>query len=299
MQIGEFQVEEPLPPLERPVMLLALQPWIDVGSVGSMALSFLQETWPSRPLAQLARPGRFYDFTRYRPMLYRQGQQRIVTLPNTQVRYAQAPDASHWLLVHALEPHAHGDDFVESLAALMERLGVATYCLIGSYYGPVPHTRPPVLTGIASHPHALARLRAAGVRESRYEGPTTILALLYDHAHHLGIETLSLLVQVPAYAQLERDYRGTYTLLSALSQLFGIPLPLEQMRQEGEKQYQELDAQVRRDPRMQRWIEELERLYDAEVAQEAQLQPPKLSPELERFLEELERRWEGPPPPER
>jgi len=298
MEIGAFRIEEPLPPLERPVMLLALQPWIDVGSVGTMALSFLEEAWPSRPLGELARPGRFYDFTRYRPMLYRQGERRVVTVPNTHLRYAQAPDASHWLLVHALEPHSHGDEYVEALVTLMERLGVATYCLVGSYYGPVPHTRPPVLTGTASSAEALARLRAAGVRESRYEGPTTVLALIYDYANDLGIETMSLLVQVPAYAQLERDYRSTHALLSSLSQVFGIPLPLDRMRREGEKQYQELDAQARRDPRMQRWIEELERLHDAEAAH-AEPEPPKLSPELERFLEELERRWEGPQPPER
>jgi len=298
MDVGPFRLHEPLPPLQRPVMVLALQPWIDVGSVGTIVLSFLEESWPSRSLGELIRPGRFYDFTRYRPMLYRRGQRRVVTLPNTYIRYAQAPDGSHWLLVHALEPHCHGEEYVEGLATLMERLEVGTYCLVGSYYGPVPHTRPPLIVGTAGTPQALSRLQAAGVRESRYEGPTTVLALMYQHAEALGIETISILVQVPAYAQLERDYRSAHAVLSALSQVFGIPLPLDKMREEGEKQYSELDAQARHDPRMQRWIEELERIYEAEASLQ-EPEPPPLSPELERFLEELERRWEGPPPPDR
>jgi len=292
VEIGAFRLEDPVPETKGSILLLALQPWIDVGGVGTTALSFLEETWQARPLGYLTRPGHFYDFTRYRPMLHREGERRIVTLPNTYIRYAQDPGGGHWIFVHALEPHAHGEEFLESLVGVMEKLAVQCYGLIGSYYGPVPHTRPPILTGGATSPIWRERLKSAGVRESRYEGPTTILALLMEYAQAIGVEVISVLVQVPAYAQMERDYRGTWALLMALSRLFTLPLDLEGIRQEGEKQYAEIDSQARRDPRLQRWIEELERIYDAEAAQTEQA--PKLSPELERFLEELERRWEGP-----
>jgi len=297
MQVGAFQVVEPLPPLQRPTVILALQPWIDVGAVGSMALAFLEEAWGAQQLAQLSRPGRFYDFTRYRPNLYRRGEQREVSLPNTFVRYGRG-QGRDWLLVHALEPHSHGEDYVESLVGLMVHLGAVRYCLIGSYYGPVPHTRPLIITGSSSHPQLLQQMRQAGVRESRYEGPTTILTLASEQARAQGIESLSLLVQVPAYAQLERDYRGLAELLQALGRVLELSLPLERLWQEAERQYAGLDEQVRRDPRLRAWVEDLERAYDQEAASQTTPEPPPLSPELERLLEDIERRWEGPPPQE-
>ncbi|MCS7277062.1 MAG: PAC2 family protein [Dehalococcoidia bacterium] len=296
MQVGAFEVVEPLPDLDRPTLILALQPWIDVGSVGTMALAFLEEAWGAQPLAQLSRPGHFYDFTRYRPTLYRRGDRREVTVPNTFVRWCRS-QGQGWVLVHALEPHSHGEDYVESLVELMARLGVARYCLIGSYYGPVPHTRPLVITGSSSEPYLLERMRQAGVRESRYEGPTTILTLATEQARSRGIEALSLLVQVPAYAQLERDYRGLVELLQALGRVLEVSLPLERLWQEAERQYGSLDEQVRRDPRLKAWVEDLERAYDQELASQPSPEPPPLSPELERLLEDIERRWEGPPPP--
>ncbi len=296
MQVGAFEVVEPLPDLGRPTLILALQPWIDVGSVGTMALAFLEESWGAQPLAHLSRPGHFYDFTRYRPNLYRRGDRREISVPNTFVHYARAQDRD-WLLVHALEPHSHGEDYVDSLLELMSRLQVGRYCLIGSYYGPVPHTRPLIVTGSASEPHLLERMRRAGVRESRYEGPTTILTLATEQARSRGVEALSLLVQVPAYAQLERDYRGLVELLEALSRVLDVSLPLERLWQEAERQYGGLDEQVRRDPRLRSWVEDLERAYDQEMASQPTPEPPPLSPELERLLEDIERRWEGPPPP--
>jgi predicted ATP-grasp superfamily ATP-dependent carboligase len=297
MLVGAFELVEPLPELREPTLLLALQPWIDVGSVGSMALTYLEEAWGARPLGHLARPGRFYDFTRYRPTLYRRGRHREISVPNTYLRYVQGQGDTDWLLVHALEPHSHGEDFVDSLVKVMQELGVRQYCLIGSYYAPIPHTRPLLLTGMAASDSATARLRAVGVRESQYEGPTTIVALTTEEARLRGIDAMSALVQLPAYAQLERDYRGLYTLLTCLSSLFGFSLDLERLRLEGERQYATLDDQVKRDPRLHSWVEELERIYDAEVSSGAPDETPRLSPELERFLEEIERRWEGPQGP--
>ena len=40
-----FELVYPLPDLEQPRLLIALQPWIDVGSVGTMTLGFLEQQW--------------------------------------------------------------------------------------------------------------------------------------------------------------------------------------------------------------------------------------------------------------
>ena len=41
MRIGEFEIDEPIPDLKDPHAIAVLRPWIDVGSVGTLALSRL------------------------------------------------------------------------------------------------------------------------------------------------------------------------------------------------------------------------------------------------------------------
>jgi predicted ATP-grasp superfamily ATP-dependent carboligase len=291
--IGPFELIDPLPELREPRMVVALQPWIDVGSVGTMTLAFLGERLGAEPLGQLTRPGRFFDFTRYRPMLSREGGERTVSVPNTRLHYA-AGEERDWIFMHTLEPHNNGDEFVEGLIELVVRLGVAEYTLIGSMYAPVPHTRKPVASGGSSNEAVRKRLTAAGVRESTYEGPTTIMAMIGAAAPLRNIDTTTMVIQLPAYAQVERDYMGLQALLGILSALYGLDLDLAPVEEEAERQRQALDETAQDDARLQVWLKELEQAYDME----ARLQPtveepeaPELSPELEKFLRDVERRW--------
>jgi predicted ATP-grasp superfamily ATP-dependent carboligase len=276
-------------------MLVALQPWVDVGSVATMTLAYVGETLNAQPLGHLARPGHFFDFTRYRPMLTRQEGKRIVTVPNTRLHYATNGESTDWVLMHTLEPHTNGDEFVEGLIELVSRLGIREYVLVGSMYAPVPHTRAPIVSGGATSDRMREKLLAAGVRESNYEGPTTILAMLSTTVPDEGIDTASIILQLPAYAQVERDYMGLEALLTLVQSLYGISVDLAPVREEAERQRQALDETAQEDPRLQVWLRELEAAYDAEVralpVPEDGEDAPQLSPELEKFLRDVERRW--------
>jgi predicted ATP-grasp superfamily ATP-dependent carboligase len=289
---GPFEFTEPVPTLDRPRLLIALQPWIDIGSVGTMALGFLEQLLGTEEVAKLSRPGIFYDFSRYRPMLYRREGERHVAVPNTFLRSARSVDGD-WLFLHALEPHSHGEDFVDGVFGLVRRFGVRQYTLIGSMYAPIPHTRPPVAGGGASSEPLRERLHQAGVRESTYEGPTTILATMPQLAAGEGIETGSVIVQLPAYIQLERDYCGTEALLEILSRVYSLNLDLEPLRDESNRQRQAMEESVAQNPQLQAMVAELERAYDSDAPREND-DAPKLSPELEGFLKDIETRLENP-----
>lgn len=300
-QIGPFELLDPLPALREPKMLVTLQPWIDVGSVGTMSLAFIGEAMDAQPLGQLSRPGHFFDFTRYRPMISREGGERKVTIPNSRLHYAlgsQADAEAHdWIFLHTLEPHANGDEFVQGLIELVQALAVREYVMIGSMYAPVPHTRPPVASGSSTSEAVRQRLFASGVRESNYEGPTTIMAVLGATVPKQGIDTTTMVLQLPAYAQVERDYMGLEALLSLLSELYGFRLDLSPVREEAERQRQALDETAQGDTRLQVWLKELEQAYDIEArlqpAVEAEPSTP-LSPQLEEFLRDVEQRFDVP-----
>ncbi|HLC28474.1 MAG TPA: PAC2 family protein [Dehalococcoidia bacterium] len=291
--VGPFELIEPLPSLERPRLLMALQPWIDVGAVGTIALGFLEQLWGAQEIAKLRQPGVFYDFSRYRPMLFRREGERRVAVPNTFLRHARTPAGEDWLFLHALEPHSHGEDYVDGVMGLLRHFGVRQYTLAGSMYAPVPHTRPPVASGGTANDALRDQLHSAGVKESSYEGPTTILATLPQMASAHGTETASIIVQLPAYIQLERDYCGALSLLEIISRVYSLGLDLESLREDSDRQRQAMEESVAQNPQLQAMVAELEQAYDSEP-HEGDEEGPKLSAELEGFLKDIETRLENP-----
>jgi hypothetical protein len=288
-----FELADALPQVSNPRLLVALQPWIDVGSVGTMTLSFLEQQWDGQEIGKLRRPGTYYDFSRYRPMLFRREGERHVAVPNTFLRHARSPGGEDWLFLHALEPHSHGEDYVDAVFGLLRHFGVKEYTLIGSMYAPVPHTRDPVASGGAASEVIRGRLHGAGVKESNYEGPTTILATMPQLASAAGIETASVIVQLPAYIQLERDYCGVQSLLRLLAGAFLLDVDLRSLDEESDRQRAATQASVAENPQLQAMVAELERVYDSEhpqQAEEGEADAAPLSPELEGFLKDVQSR---------
>jgi hypothetical protein len=269
-----------------------IRPWVDVGSVGTLTLKRLERHFGAQELGKLARPGTFFDFTRYRPNTKLVNGERETTVPNSVVNYAQ-PDEGHGLIfLHLLEPHAMSEDYVDSVAALLEQFGVKVYCRIGSMYDSVPHTRPIVVTGnpgpVQQRPGAEPPLIQQ--RQSQYEGPTTILNTLADATAKMGIVSMSFMAHLPHYAQLDEDFAGTARMVEVLSAFYDVPATLAPNRR-GKRQYAEIDQAVARQPEVKELVSRLEAYYDSKypTAQtETAEAPPTLSPEIERFLEDLD-----------
>ncbi len=220
MRIGAFELQEPLPELRQPHLLVVLRPWIDVGSVGTLALNTLEDRFGAQELGQLVRPGEFYDFTRYRPTILRREGERHIIIPNSVLRAAKGTGGHDWLFLHLLEPHNKGEDLMEGVVGVMERFHVRRYGLVGAMYGAGPHTRPLRASGTVSEPQAQKELERQGLHTSNYEGPTSIMALVTEEAQKKGVEVMSLLVQLPPYVRLEEDYKGQEALLRYLGALY-------------------------------------------------------------------------------
>jgi hypothetical protein len=105
-----------------------------------------------------------------------------------------------------------------------------------------------------------------------------------------GIETASIIVQLPAYIQLERDYCGAETLLQLLSRAYSLELDLGPLQEESERQRTATLASVADNPQLQSMVAELERVYDADRPAQSAEEPDgaPLSPELEGFLKDVQ-----------
>lgn len=289
MRVGAFELKEPLPDVHEPHALAVLRPWIDVGGVGSLSFALLEEYLHAHRWGELAKPGTFFDFTRYRPSIRLIEGQRKVIVPNTFINYAKSTEGSDFVLLHLLEPHTFGELFAGSVLRVVRRIGAKRYCLIGSMYDAVPHTKPLIVSGTASG-IAGEELRGLGVQSSDYEGPTTIAILISEEAPKYGIEVMSLIVHLPQYTGFEEDYAGVLRLLEILCSLYRLPINLEETKRKAERQYGQLSLAMGRDPGAKRIVEELEAHYEARLSKERK-KAPKLSLEIESFLRELGHRW--------
>ncbi len=233
----------------------------------------------------------FYDFSRYRPTISLVEGQRVIQIPNTFISCSKKGDRGDFVFLHCLEPHAMGEVYVESTLKLLERLNVKRYCLLGGMYDSVPHTRPLIVTGSATESSLERKLRKANVKASGYQGPTTINILISEQAPKYGIATTTLIVHLPQYAQLERDYSGQYTLLNLLCYLYDLSLDLSQIKRQGEEQYQRISVAVEASPEARELVKAMEMSYD-EGLEEGKIPEARyhLSPEVEKFLKEMEKR---------
>jgi predicted ATP-grasp superfamily ATP-dependent carboligase len=289
MRIGAFELREPLADVHEPHVLTTLRPWIDVGSVGTLTFALLEDHLQAHRWGQLAKPGTFFDFTRYRPAIRLTEGARRVIIPNTFIDYAKSPDGRDFLLFYLLEPTMLGDVYVKSILRVMRTVGARSYCLVGSMYDAVPHTKPLIVSGSVSGV-AEEELRGLGIQPSDYEGPTTIAILVSQEAPKDNIEVSTLIVHLPQYTGFEEDYGGVLRLLEILCSLYRLPMNLDEVRTKAQRQYEQLSQSMGKDPGAKRIIEELEAHYEARLSQERK-EAPKLSPEIERFLRDLSYRW--------
>jgi predicted ATP-grasp superfamily ATP-dependent carboligase len=280
MKIGAFEVQEPLPELREPHVLAILRPWIDVNNVGTMTLDGLEAQFQAKEMAQLSRPGDFFDFTRYRPMLYLEEGVRRVKIPNTTLSYAKREKGNDFLFLRLLEPHSRGEDFVDSVLELLKVLRVKRYCLLGSMYDAVPHTKPLLINGRATGKGAEQDLKRAGVQPSNYQGPTTITYLIAHKSPDLGIETATFIVSLPQYVNVEEDYLGKVRLLEILNLLYDIPIDKKDF-DKAARQRSLISQKVEGSAELKQVLPHLEAIYGMRVAQKEAEGMPGLSPEME------------------
>ena len=285
MQIGDFELSDPVPELKDPHVLAVLRPWIDVGNVGTLSLDRVERHLQAKELGRLSRPGRYYDFTRYRPQSYIEHGKRGYSIPSTVIRYAIRDKAPDLIFIHLLEPHAYGEDYTESVVEVLKDLGVKRYSLIGAMYDMVPHTRPLLVSGGANQPHAEEEYRSVGARPSTYEGPTTITYLIPQEAEAMGMQTRTFVVHLPQYFQVDEDFTGTTRLMDVLCNLYQLPDHLKEPER-GRQQYDALRNIVEDASGVSSLLQRLEERYDREQSDGGK-PPATLSPGIEEFLRGL------------
>ena len=297
MKIGDFEIDMPDPPLQDPHCIAILKPWINVGNVGKIVLGRLGKMYGAEQIGQLDRPGKFYDFTRYRPEIRLAGGVRSVRVPNTKISFARRPSSNDIVLLELLEPHAFAEDFNDSVIELLKALNVTRYLQLGGMYDSVPHSRQLPVTGSALGWETLPELEDVKLGGSRYQGPTSMTSQISERIRtDMRLETLSLIVHLPLYLKLDDDYAGSARILKILSELYGFS-PLLPEIDMGAKQYDQVTPAMIDNPALKDMVERFERESDNDISGESDSSTSgpdsssdtevMLSQEIEQFLNDI------------
>jgi predicted ATP-grasp superfamily ATP-dependent carboligase len=232
----------------------------------------------------------FFDFTRHRPTSFVSAGHRRITIPNTYVTYSNRQSGNDFIFLRLLEPHHHGEEYVESVLELMKKFGVKRYTIVGSMHDFVPHTRPLTVTGEATGEGASRHLSENDVTFIEYKGPTSICFLISQKAPDMGMEAMSLIVHLPQYTQMQEDYNGAARLMRILSSIYGIPVD-QSIENNALHQMEQINTALDGNPQLKSIVKQLEDLHDNKSDNIEDLSATELSPEVEKFLAEMDRRF--------
>jgi hypothetical protein len=214
-----------------------------------------------------------------------------VAIPNTYATYAHQSTGNDLVFLHLLEPHNHSDFYIESVVRLLSRFGAKRYCLLGSMYDYVPHTLPLLVTGGSTGQQTARDLKRLGIEGSKYQGPTTITSLISQRAPEFGMETMSLIVHLPQYTQLDEDFTGASRLMDMVASLYAVP-PDKEYYDKARQQVDEINDAMTKNPQLKAIVKELEtQQQEPRPRRKPEQRTPKLSPEVEGFLSEMEKRF--------
>lgn len=265
------------PELEDPVIVAALDGWVDAGTAATMAVERIADralrvaTFDSDAL---------FDYRARRPTLdIVDGRLARLDWPEVVLRHARA-GGRDVLLLHGSEPDDRWHAFADAVVELARGLGVREWISLGAIPAAVPHTRSVPILGTESRP-GLLRSGVAPGPAGLLKVPAAAISVLEMRVAEEGIPSLGYFAQIPHYVS------GPYPaaaleLLRTLERHLGVDLPHGLLSDEGRALRTRLDAAAAADESTRTYVQRLEAMVD-----ESRLPSgDDLISEIENFLRE-------------
>jgi len=271
---------EDAPELIDPIVIAAFEGWNDAAEAASSAMDHLMLVWDARPVGAVD-PEDFYDFQVNRPMVGTDDNgHRRLSWPSTQIAIASPPDLDRdVILVRGIEPNMRWRQFVAEVLAACDELGGQLVVTLGALLADTPHTRPIPVSGTATEPDLVDRLK---LEQSTYEGPTGIVGVLQDACVKLDIPAVSYWAAVPHYVAQPPCPKATMALLGQLEDLLEASIPLLELPEEARAWERGVDELAEEDEDVADYVRALEETRDTADLPEASGEA--IAREFERYL---------------
>jgi predicted ATP-grasp superfamily ATP-dependent carboligase len=297
-----YQLADDVPELNRPVLVLAMNGFVDAGGAARLAREHLLATREAQPVATFDLD-QLLDYRSRRPiMLFVEDHWDSYEAPALRLLVLRDAADTPFLLLSGPEPDLQWERFTAAVRALIERFDVRLTIGFNAIPMAVPHTRPIGVTA-----HATRRELIAGYLPwlQRVQVPGSVSHLLEFQLGQAGRDAVGFAVHVPHYLA-QTDYPdAAEVLLGSVARSTGLRLPTDELRTAAGAVRAEVDEQVGQSEEVAAVVHALEEQYDAFIRgrEESNLlhsgdgplpTAEELGAELERFLADQTDRRDQP-----
>lgn len=273
------------PRVARPVVVIALDGWIDAGLGAAGALASFLDGAETEVIARFDTDA-LVDYRARRPVArITDGVINAVFWPDIEARVDPARPELVFLL--GPEPDMQWRAFAGSVAQLAEEIRARMVLLLGAFPAPVPHTRAVRLASTSTDSELAAHI---GYVPGTIDVPAGIGAAIEMAMASTGIPTTGVWARVPHYAAAMPYPAASAALMRAVAELTGIDVDTSELDDAAASTNTRIDELIANSNEHQMLVSQLEQQSDAETSAEEELSNlpsgDEIAAELERFLRE-------------
>ncbi len=258
-----YVVEPDLPELASPVLIQALDGFVDAGSAKRLAREHLLSTHESRVVATFD-VDTLLDYRARRPLMtFDIDHWSDYADPQLALHLLHDAAGTPFLVLAGPEPDVQWEAFIAAVRLLVEQLGVRLTVGLNAIPMAVPHTRP---LGIISHA-SRSELVAGNERwVGTVQVPSSAGHLLEYRLGQAGHDAAGFAVAVPHYLSDTGYPAASLALLQSVSELTGLALSTGPLEESARQVAAEIDKQVSASEEVVTVVQALEVQYDAYLA---------------------------------
>jgi hypothetical protein len=259
---GLIEYGDDLPELDGPVLIQALDGFVDAGSVRKLVREQLL-TSSDRILATFD-VDQLIDYrSRRPPMVFERDHWSGYAEPQLAVHLMHDDMGTAFLLLEGPEPDYQWERFLAAVQLVVERLGVRLTIGLNAIPMAVPHTRP---VGVIAHATSSELVEEHPSWIDRVQVPGSAGNLLEYRLGQAGHAAIGFAVHVPHYLAQSEFPASAVALLESVTKSAGLVLPTGELRAAATRTAAEIDAQVAENTEVAEVVRALEQQYDSFVA---------------------------------
>ena len=285
-----YEVDSDAPQLDGAALLWYFDGFIDAGAAGRLVTEHLLAKLDHKVVASFD-VDRLIDYRSRRPVMTfaKDRWERYESLELV-MHLMHDSSGAPFLLLTGPEPDHEWERFAAAVSELAQRLGVG---LAVSFHGiplGVPHTRP---LGVTAHATRRELVQSDRPLPNHLQVPGSIASLLEFRFGEAGRDAAGFAVHVPHYLAQAAYPAGAVRLLESVSELTGLSVPDDALREAARRTDAEINRQVEASTEVTEVVRALEQQYDAAAEagenQDPLLDDPENMPTAEELGEQFER----------
>ena len=274
--------------LTRPVLVVALEGWVDAGMGASAAIAELLASSPTSLVASFDTE-MLIDQRARRPIArLEDGVTTELTWPTIQIVAGKDKVGADILYLTGPEPDFRWPSFIDAVVGLAQALKVRTVVGLVSFPAPTPHTRPVRLASTVP-PQSIDLAGRLGTVHGTLEVPAGVHAALEVSFGNAGVPVIGMWARVPHYVSAMPYPEASAALIEGLCAVTGTVLDTAALRSAGEDSRLQVDELIGANPEHVEMVRRLEAALDSEeiTPMDSEMEVPsgdEIAAELEQFL---------------